>query len=155
ISLSGLTSGLKTLQVKGKNGSSGAWQASPTTAAWTVDTVKPITGVSPAGGTYGTPQTVTLSASETATIYYTTTGLAPTTASPKYTAPIAVNATTTLKFFAQQPRYHVGNPLLHLPHVAHNSGDEDSGGISREVTKRQPHVLAVELVADILDGELT
>ncbi len=100
ISLSGLTSGLKTLQVKGKHAATGAWQASPTTASWTVDTVKPVTSISPAGGTYGTPQTVTLSASETATIYYTTTGTAPTTASPKYTAPIAVNATTTLKFFA-------------------------------------------------------
>lgn len=100
ISLSGLTSGVKTLQVKGKNGSSGAWQVSPTTTSWTVDTVKPVTSASLASGTYGTSQAVTLSASETATIYYTITGATPTKASPKYTGPIAINATTTLKFFA-------------------------------------------------------
>ncbi len=100
ISLSGLTSGLKTLQVKGKNGATGVWQASPSTAAWTVDTVKPVTSASLASGTYGAAQTVTLSASETADIYYTVTGATPTKASPKYTGPIAINATTTLKFFA-------------------------------------------------------
>lgn len=100
ISLSGLTSGFKTLLVKGKNGSSGAWQLSPTTATWTVDTVKPVTSASLASGTYGAPQTVTLSASEAATIYYTVTGATPTTVSPKYTGPITVSATTTLKFFA-------------------------------------------------------
>lgn len=65
-----------------------------------IDVTPPITTVAPAGGTVATPQTVTLTANESATIYYTTNGNEPTTSSPIYTAPLNISSTTTLKFFA-------------------------------------------------------
>ncbi len=53
---------------------------------------------SPKAGTYYEPQSVTIScATEGASIYYTTNGAEPTTSSTKYTAPINVSATTTIK----------------------------------------------------------
>jgi len=56
---------------------------------------------SPAAGTYTAAQTVTISDATTgATIYYTTNGTTPTTASSKYTGALMVNATETLKAVA-------------------------------------------------------
>ena len=55
---------------------------------------------SPAGGTYYEAQTVEISGPADATIYYTIDGNDPTTASTVYSAPIAVNQTTTIKAIA-------------------------------------------------------
>ncbi len=75
-------------------------QETVNTETYEIDTVAPTTTASPAGGSYTSPQTVTLTADEPATIYYTTDGTTPTTSSPVYTAPITISTTTTLKFFA-------------------------------------------------------
>ena len=56
---------------------------------------------SPAGGTYTSTQTVVISDSTPgATIYYTTDGSIPSSASPVYTAPLIVSATTTVNAIA-------------------------------------------------------
>ncbi|MBT0666115.1 chitobiase/beta-hexosaminidase C-terminal domain-containing protein [Geobacter pelophilus] len=81
-------------------------QYPPITAAITLDTTAPITTPSPDPGTYtnGSSLFVSLTASETATIYYTIDGTTPTTASLVYAAPIQINtaagSSTTIKYFA-------------------------------------------------------
>ena len=63
---------------------------------------------SPAAGTYTSAQMVTISdATAGATIYYTTDGTMPTTASTAYTGEIAVNSTQTLKAVAIATGYTV------------------------------------------------
>ena len=61
---------------------------------------------SPAGGTYTSAQTVTISCStEGATIYYTTDGNDPTTSSTVYSAPINVSSEMTIKAMATATDY--------------------------------------------------
>jgi len=64
------------------------------------DNTPPETTATPAGGTYITPQTVTLSANEPATIYYTTNGAVPTIESATYSSSLNVGSNMELKFFA-------------------------------------------------------
>ncbi len=64
-----------------------------------------------AGGHYTTPQTLKLTDSTPgATIYYTTNGTNPTTASTPYTAPITISASETVKAIAAAPGYANSNP---------------------------------------------
>jgi hypothetical protein len=61
---------------------------------------------SPAAGAYATAQSVTISTTTAgATIYYTTNGTDPTTASTTYTAPVSVAASGTLKAIATATGY--------------------------------------------------
>ncbi|MFL5358128.1 chitobiase/beta-hexosaminidase C-terminal domain-containing protein, partial [Archangium sp.] len=77
------------------------------TQSYVVDTVPPLTVASPEGGIINSARTVALLCTDTdglgtgcAATYYTTDGTAPTTGSPRYTAPLLVSASTTLRFFS-------------------------------------------------------
>lgn len=69
------------------------------------DTTPPVTRADPTGGTLTTPVSVSLICDDgngggCAETHYTTDGSAPTQASPRYSTPLFVSATTTLKFFS-------------------------------------------------------
>lgn len=65
-----------------------------------VDRTTPTVTAAPGGGVYEAPLSVVLSASEPALITYTIDGSEPSASSPQYGAPLALSATTTLKFMA-------------------------------------------------------
>jgi hypothetical protein len=62
--------------------------------------ITPIVVAIPSSGSYNSPQNITLTADRNSTIYYTTNGSTPTTASTIYTDPIIVTSSITLKYFA-------------------------------------------------------
>ncbi|NMO09184.1 right-handed parallel beta-helix repeat-containing protein, partial [Methanobacterium subterraneum] len=74
------------------------------TITYTIDITKPTVTANPLGGTYSTIKTVTLTATDNLdpqpAIYYTTNGTNPTTSSTRYTKPINIVKTATLKFMA-------------------------------------------------------
>jgi hypothetical protein len=73
----------------------------------TVPTAAATPTFSPAGGSYTSAQTVTLSSSTSgATIYYTTDGTTPTTSSTKYAGPLTVSATEAVKAIAVASGYN-------------------------------------------------
>jgi hypothetical protein len=75
------------------------------TAAYTLQAAAPV--FKPAAGTYTSAQSVTLtSATSGATIYYTTNGAPPTSASTKYTTAISVGATETINAIAVNTGYN-------------------------------------------------
>lgn len=76
--------------------------ASPVSSAkYTLITQAVMPSFSPAPGSYSSTQSVTIkSPTPNATIYYTTDGTTPTTASLKYNAPVTISATRTLKAMA-------------------------------------------------------
>ncbi len=95
----------------GFTGGTGGLTASQKILTWTfVSTAAGQTAAapafSPAGGTYSSAQSVTMSdATSGAVIHYTTDASTPTASSPVYTAPVNVSATTTLKAIAVASGY--------------------------------------------------
>src|SRR2546425_8280629 len=72
------------------------------------DSTTPTASASPAGATYTSAKSVTLAASEPATIYYTKDGTTPTTSSAVYSGPISIGTSTTLKFYAKDTAGNIG-----------------------------------------------
>ncbi len=95
----------------GFTGGTGGSSANQSILNWTYTSsgTAPITATptfSPAAGTYGTAQSVTISdGTPGATIYYTTDGTAPTTASAVYAGAITVNASKTVQAIAVASGY--------------------------------------------------
>ena len=77
------------------------------TASYTISTPAAATPtISPAGGTYSSPQTVSIAdATSGATIYYTTNGSTPTTSSAVYGGAITVSGSETIKAIASATNY--------------------------------------------------
>jgi hypothetical protein len=75
------------------------------TESYVIDPLAPTVSASPRGGAYFTPQSVTLTCSDTggsgcAAIHYTTSGGLPDTSSPRYTGALLLSSNTSLRFFA-------------------------------------------------------
>lgn len=62
--------------------------------------IPPTVSASPKAGLYNTNKVINLSINKSGIIYYTKNGTTPTTSSTKYTSPITITTTTTLKFMA-------------------------------------------------------
>jgi len=85
-----------------------AMTTASTSSTTVTDTTPPTVSASPVSGTYTSAQSVTLTASEPSTIYYTTDGSTPTTSSTIYSSPISIGTSTTLKFFGKDTAGNVG-----------------------------------------------
>jgi hypothetical protein len=94
------------------------------------DTVPPTVVVSPAGGTFNSAQSVTLTANEPASIYYTINGNNPTESSAVYNSPLAISATTTLKYFAKDAAGNSGG----VSTQTYTISTPDTTGPSVEIT---------------------
>ena len=64
------------------------------------DVVAPSVTALPSGGTFNAAQSITLVASEPATIYFTTDSSSPTASSQRYTGPLSISSTTLLNYLA-------------------------------------------------------
>jgi hypothetical protein len=123
----------------GFTGSTGGLSAIQNILRWTyfAQASGPVTSApvfSPAGGSYSTPQNVTLSSTTTgAVIYYTTNGTTPTTSSSVYTGTIPVaTGTTMIEAMALAPgssqsavvtaTYVVGSPVTAVPTFSPSAG---------------------------------
>jgi chitodextrinase len=106
--VSGLTASTQyTFTVKSKDATGNVSTGSSVTVTTSApaDTTAPTVTISPAAGTYSSTQSVTLTANETATIYYTTDNTTPTYpvsgTTQVYSTAISVSATTVIKYFGR------------------------------------------------------
>nr|WP_245248299.1 right-handed parallel beta-helix repeat-containing protein [Methanobacterium petrolearium] len=95
------------------------------TITYTIDTTAPTVTTNLIGGTYNTTQTVTLTVTDNLdpnpAVYYTTNGDTPTTSSYRYTGPLTIIRSLTLKFIAVDD---AGNqaPIQSQDYVINTSG---------------------------------
>jgi LysM repeat protein len=75
------------------------------------DITPPITTATPNGTRSATAQSITLSANETATIYYTVDGTEPTESSAQYSSPLTIKPGKTLWAFAKDAAGNVGTKI--------------------------------------------
>jgi hypothetical protein len=106
---------------------SGMTTSGTASATYTIESQVATPTFAPAGGSYTTAQTVSIStASSGATIYYTTNGSTPTTSSTVYSGPITVSASETLKAYATKSGYFDSNVAT----ATYTIGSSGGGGIS-------------------------
>src|SRR5881409_3804405 len=90
-----------TTTLKAMAAASGMANSGVASATYTISQAVAPPSFNPAGGSFAGSVTVTMStATSGATIYYTTDGSTPTTASSAYTGPVPLTTTTTLKAMA-------------------------------------------------------
>jgi hypothetical protein len=82
---------------------SGRTQSAVSTAIYTIITPTATPTLAPGSGTYTGPQLITIGATSGASIFYTLDGSTPTTASARYSSPISIGMTETLKVVAVAP----------------------------------------------------
>ena len=110
----------------------------------------------PPAGTYSSAQTVTIAdTSEDAAIYYTLDGSTPTTSSTRYSAPIAVASTKTIKAVAVAAGYaqsRVSHGRLHLKRTRssrahchsdnhHSGSNQRRDGVLHDQRRHSNHVI--------------
>jgi hypothetical protein len=79
--------------------------SSVASANYAISATLPAPVITPVSGTYANAQTITMTATPGAMIYYTTDGSTPTTSSAKYTAPFTVSSSGTVKALETAPGY--------------------------------------------------
>lgn len=81
------------------------------------DDLAPTVTPTPPGGYYNTVQSVTLTPSESATIYYTIDGTQPTESSTAYSSPLTIPTNTTLKYFAKDLAGNIGQTYTDIYNI--------------------------------------
>jgi hypothetical protein len=128
---------------------SGSNNSSVSSAVYTIQLTAAAPTFSPSAGTYAVAQTLTLrSTTAGATIYYTTNGTAPTTASTAYTAPFTVGASETIKAIAAAKGY-TNSPVasssytlnLLSPTTITGAGNSLTGSVTATLKANQPGAL--------------
>jgi FOG: PKD repeat len=111
------------------------------TVKYVIDKTAPTVGVSLKSGTYNTNKSVKLTMSEAGTIYYVKNGAIVSMSSTKYTSPISVTSSTTLKYFAvdgagnKSPVYTVKYTIdKTAPKVSATNVKNGATGVSRTKT---------------------
>jgi parallel beta-helix repeat protein len=111
------------------------------TVKYVIDKTAPKASASVSSGYYNVAKSVTLKMSESGSIYYTLNGAAPTTRSVRYTKPITISSTCTLRFLAvdkagnKSPVYTVKYVIdKAAPKVSLTSPKNKAGKVSRTGT---------------------
>jgi len=99
---------------------------------------------SPNGGTYSSAQNVTLStATEGATIYYTTDGSIPSSSSSVYFAPMSISSNTTLKAIASKTGMNDSSITTEEYTITRRSSSGGGGSSSKDTDG--PHEVSIEI----------